>query len=124
MKYTLTDAHRKKIALATHSQGTIATVAQIALGTGGVDGGTIKTPVSTASRLNNEVLRKAYTSSTKIDEFCYEYALALGTNELVGKAISEMALIDSDGDFICILNFYPKTKDDIQETYRIRNHYA
>lgn len=124
MKYTITDAHRKKIALATHSQGTIATVAQIALGTGGGDGGSIKTPVSSANKLNNEVLRKAYTSSTQVDEFCYEYVLALGGDELVGKAISEMALIDSDGDLICILNFYPKTKDDIQETYRIRNHYA
>lgn len=45
MKYTISDVHRKKIAQATHSAGKIATVAQIALGTGGVDGsGNVKTP--------------------------------------------------------------------------------
>lgn len=124
MKYTITEAHRKKIALATHSTGAIATVAQIALGSGGMDGEEIKAPVATAAQLNNEVLRKEYTSSTQIDDFCYEYALELGADELVGTSISEMALIDSDGDPICFLNFYPKVKDDIHETYRIRNHYA
>ena len=45
-------------------------------------------------------------------------------NECVGSKISEMMLIDSEGDPICFLNFLPKQKDDIKETYRIRNHYS
>ena len=51
MKYTISDVHRKKIAQATHSAGKIATVAQIALGTGGVDGsGNVKTPAGSAPK--------------------------------------------------------------------------
>lgn len=115
MKYTISDVHRKKI----------ATVAQIALGTGGVDGsGNVKTPAGSATKLNTEVIRRAYTASEKVDDACYEYALVLAENECVGSKISEMMLIDSDGDPICFLNFLPKQKDDIKETYRIRNHYS
>ena len=40
------------------------------------------------------------------------------------RKMSEMMLIDSEGDPICFLNFLPKQKDDIKETYRIRNHYS
>ena len=115
MKYTISDVHRKKIAQATHSAGKIATVAQIALGTGGVDGsGNVKTPAGSATKLTAEVIRRAYTAS----------ALVLAENECVGSKISEMMLIDSEGDPICFLNFLPKQKDDIKETYRIRNHYS
>lgn len=125
MKYTISDVHRKKIAQATHSAGKIATVAQIALGTGGVDGnGNVKTPAGSATKLSTEVIRRAYTASEKVDDACYEYALVLAENECVGSKISEMMLIDSDGDPICFLNFLPKQKDDIKETYRIRNHYS
>ena len=123
MKYTISDIHRKKIAQATHSAGKIATVAQIALGTGGVDGSG-KTPAGSATKLNTEVIRRAYTASEKVDDACYEYALVLAENECVGSKISEMMLIDSDGDPICFLNFLLKQKDDIKETYRIRNHYS
>ena len=66
MKYTISDVHRKKIAQATHSAGKIATVAQIALGTGGVDGsGNVKTPAGSATKLNTEVIRRAYTASER-----------------------------------------------------------
>ena len=120
MKYTISDVHRKKIAQATHSAGKIATVAQIALGTGGVDGsGNVKTPAGSATKLTAEVIRRAYTASEKVDDACYEYALVLAENECVGSKIS-----DSEGDPICFLNFLPKQKDDIKETYRIRNHYS
>ena len=86
MRYTISDVHRKKIAQATHSAGKIATVAQIALGTGGVDGsGNVKTPAGSATKLNTEVIRRAYTASEKVDDACYEYALVLAENECVGS---------------------------------------
>ena len=75
---------------------------------------------SSADRPGN---RRAYTAAEPVNDYCYEYALVLAENECIGQAISEMALIDSEGDLICILCFLPKTKDNIQETYRIRNHY-
>mgnify|MGYP000870361421 CR=1 FL=1 len=63
MKYTISDVHRKKITQATHSAGKIATVAQIALGTGGVDGsGNVKTPAGSATKLNTEVTWYVYAS--------------------------------------------------------------
>lgn len=124
MKFVIADAHRKKMAAATHSTGRIATVKQIALGTGGVSGTTVKTPVSSATRLNNEVYRANYTAAEKVDDFCYEYALVLLENQLVGQGISEIMLVDSEGDPVCFLNFLTKIKDDIKETYRIRNRYA
>lgn len=125
MKFTITDTHRKKIALATHSAGTIAKVAQIALGTGGLNAdGSVKTPSGSATKLTSEVIRRVYTASEKVDDFCFEYALVLSETDCVGSKISEMALIDSEGDPICFLNFLPKQKDNIKETYRIRNHYS
>lgn len=123
MEYTITNKHRQKMALATHSKGTIARVKMIALGTGGMDGRNVRVPVPTATRLNNEVLRREYTTAEKVDDFCYEYQLRLSGAELVGQAISELALIDEEGDLICVLNTRPKEKDDVPETYRIRNHY-
>lgn len=123
MKYTITLAHRKKMTDAVHSKGTIATAKLIALGTGGANGADIKEPLPTATKLNNEIMRKAYTSSKKISDSCYEYTMALAAEEQIGQPISEMALIDSEGDIICIMNFTTKIKDDIPESYSIRNRY-
>ena len=55
MKYTISDVHRKKIAQATHSAGKIATVAQIALGTGGV--------CKNTSWIRNEADRRGHPKS-------------------------------------------------------------
>ena len=123
MEFVITNKHRQKLAKATHTTGRIATVAQIALGTGGLSGSGVRTPSGAATKLNNEVIRRAYTAAEPVNDYCYEYALVLAEVECIGQAISEMALIDSEGDLICILCFLPKTKDNIQETYRIRNHY-
>ena len=123
MKFVITDKHREKLAEATHSTGQIAKVAKIALGTGGMTGEDIRIPLGSETELKEEIVRKEYTASEKVTNFCYEYALVLEAGEHVGKKISEMALIDSDEDIIAILCFLPKTKDNIEETYRIRNHY-
>lgn len=123
MKYVITDVHKQKMSQATHSTGTIATVAMIALGTGGMDGEAVKNPAGSATDLNKEILRRNYTACDQVDDFCYEYSLVLSEEELVGQSISEMALIDSEGDLICILHFLPKVKDNISETYKIRNRY-
>ena len=123
MNYVITDKHREKLARATHTTGQIAKVSKIALGIGGMDGGDVRVPSGGDTGLKTEIVRKEFTASEQITDFCYEYALSLEAGELVGEDISEMALIDDDDDFVCILCFLPKTKDNIQETYRIRNHY-
>ena len=123
MQYVVTNAHRKKIVEASHNGTALPRVAQIALGTGGVSGTEVRVPSANQTTLNAEKIRRPYTGSERVNDFCYEYRLTLGPTDLVGQQISEMALIDSAGGLIAIVNFLPKTKDDIEETYRIRNYY-
>ena len=48
------------------------------------------------------------------------YKCILGTSELVGENISEIALYDTEGDLMCIKSFIPKGKDaETEQTYVI-----
>lgn len=124
MKYVITAIHRKKMAEATHTTGTIAKAKWIALGSGGVDSSNnIITPLEGNVSLNNEVMRKEYTTSRKASDTSYEYTIELAENELVGTYISEIALIDEDGDAIAFANFLPNGKDDTESTYTIEDNY-
>ncbi len=124
MKNVITAIRRKKMAEATHTTGTIAKAKWIALGSGGVDSSNnIITPLENNTSLNNEVVRKEYTASRKISDTSYEYIIELEGNELVGTYISELALIDEDGDVIAFSNFLPKGKDETESTYKIEDNY-
>ncbi len=124
MKNVITAKRRKKMADATHSTGKIAKAKWIALGSGGVDaGGNIITPLAENVQLNNEVIRKEYASSTQTSDTSYEYVIQLDEDELVGTFISEMALIDSEGDVIAFSNFLPKGKDETETTFTIEDNY-
>lgn len=124
MKSVITAKRRKKMADATNSTGKLAKAKWIALGSGGVDGsGNIITPLAENVQLNNEVIRKEYTSSTKTSDTSYEYVIELDEDELVGTYISEMALIDADGDVIAFSNFLPKGKDETETTFTIEDNY-
>ncbi|MCI9419414.1 MAG: hypothetical protein HFG32_05305 [Eubacterium sp.] len=124
MKNVITAIRRKKMAEATHTTGKLAKAKWIALGSGGVDsGGNIITPLAENVKLNNEVIRKEYTSSAKTSDTSYEYVIELAEDELVGTFISEMALIDAEGDVIAISNFLPKGKDETETTFTIEDNY-
>lgn len=112
------------MAEATHTTGKLAKAKWIALGSSGVDsGGNIITPLAENVKLNNEVIRKEYTSSAKTSDTSYEYVIELAEDELVGTFISEMALIDAEGDVIAISNFLPKGKDETETTFTIEDNY-
>lgn len=49
--------------------------------------------------------------------------IELAEDELVGTFISEMALIDAEGDVIAISNFLPKGKDETETTFTIEDNY-
>ena len=124
MKNVITAIRRKKMAEATHTTGKLAKAKWIALGSGGVDsGGNIVTPLAENVKHNNEVIRKEYTSSAKTSDTSYEYVIELAEDELVGTFISEMALIDAEGDVIAISNFLPKGKDETETTFTIEDNY-
>lgn len=123
-KSIITKVRRKKMAEASHTTGKLAKITHIALGSGGVNtDGSVKAPLADATKLNTEVIRKAYTSSTKLSDTSYEYTIKLGADELVGTYISEMALIDEDGDVVAFSNFLAKGKDETEVIFSIEDNY-
>ena len=114
-KSVITKIRRKKMAEASHTTGTVAKITHIALGSGGVNAdGTVIVPLAENVALKKEVVRKPYTSSTTIK---------LEEDELVGTFISEMALIDEDGDVVAFSNFLAKGKDETEVTFTIEDNY-
>ena len=112
------------MAEASHTTGSIAKITHIALGSGGVTAdGTVIVPLAENVALKSEVVRKPYTSSTKTSDTSYEYTIKLEENELVGTFISEMALIDEDGDVVAFSNFLAKGKDETEVTFTIEDNY-
>lgn len=120
----ITKKRRQKMAEASHTTGQIAKITHIALGSGGVNGqGEVIEPLPENVQLNNEVVRKPYTSSRKLSDTSYEYTIRLEENELVGTYISEMALIDEDGDVAAFSNFLSKGKDETEVSFTIEDNY-
>lgn len=123
-KSVITKIRRKKMAEASYTTGTVAKITHIALGSGGVNGdGTVIVPLAENVALKKEVVRKPYTSSTKTSDTSYEYTIKLEEDELVGTFISEMALIDEDGDVVAFSNFLAKGKDETEVTFTIEDNY-
>ena len=106
-KSVITKIRRKKMAEASHTTGTVAKITHIAENVA----------------LKKEVVRKPYTSSTKTSDTSYEYTIKLEEDELVGTFISEMALIDEDGDVVAFSNFLAKGKDETEVTFTIEDNY-
>ena len=80
-------------------------------------------PSETANSLTTEVIKKEITKSKKTSDTSYEYSIELSESELVGAYISELALIDEDGDAIAFSNFLSKGKDNIETTFTIEDSY-
>lgn len=113
MNSIITLAGRRKMAEARAGVNGLPPIAFMAVGDGGTEpDGTVKEP---ADALNSELIRKAVDKPIKMSDTCYRYKLTLDKGELTGKAISEMALIDADGDAVAIKNFLKKPKDEDME---------
>ncbi len=123
-KSVITKTRRKKMAEASHTTGRLAKITHIALGSGGVNAaGEVIEPLPENVALKKEVVRKPYTSSTKKSDTSFEYVIKLEENELVGTYISEMALIDEDGDVVAFSNFLSKGKDETEVSFTIEDNY-
>lgn len=82
------------------------------------DGGTY-TPDAEQTGLKNELLRKDIESSSKNGD-SYRYLMRLSESECVGKRLTEIGLIDTDGMVLCIKSFPEKVKDsDIEMLFKI-----
>jgi phage-related tail fiber protein len=123
MNSVITKIRREKMAEASRS-GSIARITQIAVGSGGVDEqGSTKLHSEDDTELFNELLRREYSSCTKTGDASYEYSIKLEEIELLGEYISEMALIDEDGDVAAFLTCLPKGKDSAETTFAIEDCY-
>lgn len=123
-KSVITNVARRKMAKARYDGSAIEKVKYIALGDGGVnEAGEVIYPLPESVQLRHELLRRQYDSCKKISDTSYEYMINLDTMELVGKFISEAALIDEAGDIIAFSNFLAKGKDETEVVFSIRDNY-
>lgn len=87
-------------------------IVKMAFGDGGVtSGGTIITPAENQISLNHEIGRYDITEHTVVSDTQVTYYCKLDESMLNGKEISELALVDEDGDLLTIKNFAAKGKD-------------
>lgn len=115
----ITKTARAKLVKARAGDITLPTIVGMAFGDGGVDEyGNVIAPIDTQTALTNELLRKDVSGHELVEDTTERYTCTLLEAELAGKDISEIALVDSDGDIVCIKTFLAKGKDDdMQQVY-------
>lgn len=109
MKNLVTLAGRSKMAKARAGIAALPAITHIALGDGGVDSD--NNVLEPGEQLVHELINREVTSITKVSDTCYRFTIVLGETELTDAEISEMALIDSEGDTVIVKTFKPKIKD-------------
>ena len=116
----LVDSFRERIAAHMAGGATLPAIGYMAFGDGGHNASTLEPipPSSSATALNHEVLRKAISSITQEDTLSVTGVGTVETTELVGTALSECALLDTEGNVIGIKTFSPKVKE-ADERYQI-----
>nr|DAI16837.1 MAG TPA: tail-collar fiber protein [Caudoviricetes sp.] len=117
----ITNAAKIKLLRARSGDIPFATIAQMAFGTGGVSSsGDISEANESDTSLAHEVLRKNLDSHAFDGDKTMGYTATLRNHECIGEKITELALVDSDGDIVCIKRFSPKQKDaDIEMSFDI-----
>lgn len=116
---------REKMAKARSGDIVLPKIAMMAFGNGGTDGSGVPiSPSDMDTSLKNELLRKEIDGhSFPILTTC-RYSATISKPELVAMKISEIALIDEEGDLIAIKSFTEKTKDaDMEMIFQIDDEF-
>lgn len=120
-KGVITVTGRKKLCMAHAGDSSLPKIAKMVWGDGGVDEkGVPKATTGTEVGLYNKLLEKAVEGHSYVNEgkTTCRYKATLEKGELTGKEISEMGLLDADGDLIAYRTFTKKGKDeDIPQEY-------
>lgn len=118
-----TMAAKRKMLLARAGAAALPPIQGMAFGDGGADeNGTVIEPSEDQEELNNELYRKDITKYEIVNDTQVTYYCRLTESELAGKKISELALIDSEGDAVTIKNFRVKEKDgDFSFTFKVND---
>lgn len=115
---------RAKIAAARRDGTKLPRIKYFAFGSGGVStSGIVLVPTADITKLNKELLRKEYDSVEPVGQCANRYSCTLKDGALSGKSISEIALIDEEGDLAWIEFFKPRP-DDLEQTYEIDDDYT
>lgn len=114
---------KKKMLFARAGIQLLPQITQMAFGSGGVDlEGEVVELTEGQKALNDEIFRKDIDQYEVISDTQIEYKCTLAEGELVGKKISEIALVDAEGDLLAIKHFTAKEKDDgWQMTFKIND---
>lgn len=106
-------AYRQRLARAMAGSAALKPIRYMAFGDGGHDPETLKAiaPDPDQTTLNHELLRKQLADVTHEDLLSVTGRGVVDYDELIGRAISEAALIDADGNIVGIKNFAPKVKE-------------
>ena len=112
----ITKTGREKLCRAHAGDIILPVVAQMAFGSGGVDGsGTVIAATGEEVSLRAELLKKDIDGHTYPEVATARYSVRLGKAELADETISEMGLLDAEGDFVAYKTFLPKGKDGDME---------
>lgn len=123
-KVAVPNIAKEKMAGARAGKRTLPAIVQIAFGDGGVDEtGVVQMPLPTMTELNHELFRKNVDSIEPVGRLGYKYGYTIAEGELQGKSISEVALIDAEGDLASIEMFKPRA-DDLDSTYYIIDDFS
>ena len=123
-KITVPNVAREKMADARAGKKVLPAITMIAFGDGGVNSdGEVLTPLPTMTALNHEILRKPVDSIEKVGQLGYRYSYTIPEGGLDGKSVSEVALIDAEGDLASIEAFRPKA-DDLDSTYYVLDDFS
>lgn len=123
-KAIITKIGRKKLCKAHAGDIILPKIIKMTFGDGGVDSQGIELePTGEETSLYHELIQKdiehhSYKDGT--DETTAQYFATLGIGECTGKYISEMGIIDEDGDLIAIRTFLAMGKtEDIPLEFRM-----
>lgn len=115
----LNQAKRKMLRSRFDGETTCA-IAGFVFGIGLGSDGKAYTPDEDQTELRNEIVRKPLDNKTRVNDGCYRYTGMLNELEGNGQYISEIGLIDEDGDIVCIKTFDKKIKNkEAEMTFRI-----
>lgn len=108
---------RKNLARITSGELTaLPKITHIVLGSGGVEeSGEIKTPSENQTALVAELQRYEVGPVEHPVETTSRYTITVPEGELAGAAISEIGLLDADGQLCAVRNCSPKGKDADEE---------
>lgn len=122
-KAITTIAAKKKMLLARAGKIDLPPIKQMAFGSGGVNNnGEVLELDAGQQELHNELCRKDIDTVEIINDTRIRYSCMINENELEGESISELALVDTDGDLLTIKNFKSKGKDsDFSFTFKVND---